>query len=110
MEDFTLLDKRSVSDGMGGFTIKYLDGATVKCGLTLDSSMQSLVAQSQGVTSVYTLITARDVLLPFHQVLRRESDKKTFRVTSDATDQATPQGADLKVRKVSAESWVLENE
>lgn len=110
MEDFVMIDVRTVSDGQGGFMTQYTDGATVKCGMTLDSSIQAKIAMKQGVTSVYTLITDKAVILPFHQVLRRLKDGKTFRITSDGTDSATPMSANLNMRKYSAEEWVLDNE
>ena len=45
--------------------------------------------------------------LDFHDVFRRERDKKIFRVTSDGTDKATPPTATFQISQVSAEEWTL---
>lgn len=107
MEDFTLIDKTSVGDGYGGFTDVWQDGATIKGAMVFDNSIEARTAQKQGVTSVYTLTTRKNVVLMYHQVLRRVSDGKIFRVTSDGDDKFTPKSANLNMRQVSCEEWQL---
>ena len=107
MESFTILDKVSSSDGEGGMITTWKDGASIRAVATLDNSMQSRLAEAQGVTSVYTITTARTVILGFHDVLRRESDGQVFRVTSNAKDKKTPKVAGIDMAQCSAEAWVL---
>ena len=105
MESCVILDRTTASDGYGGFTSAYTEGATIMAAIILDSSMQARVAAVQGVTALYTITTEKAVNLQFHDVLRRVSDGKVFRVTSDGDDKKTPSSASLNMRQVSAEEW-----
>lgn len=106
-EDFIIIEKVSVPDGEGGFEVVWSEGAEVKAALTLDSSVQAKRAQKEGVTSVYTLTTNCDVILKFHTVLKRKSDGKIFRVTTDGGDKVSPSVSTLNMAQVSAEKWEL---
>lgn len=107
-EDFTVLNKIVVSDGLGGTAGPvWTDGATIKGAMVFDGSTQMKVAQAMGVTSAYTLTVKKNVVLDYHTVLRRESDKKIFRLTSNSDDKKTPEEAALNMRQYSAEEWVL---
>lgn len=109
MELCTMLDKSTVPDGYGGFVPTWSDGAEFNAAITLDSSILAKIGESQGVTGLYTVTTRKSVTLEFHDVFRRESDGKVFRVTSDGHDNKTPNGAHLDMRQVSAEEWRLPN-
>lgn len=106
-EDYTILDKTTVDDLIGGYSTKYVDGAKIQGAMTFDTSLQARVAGAQGVSSVYTFTTKKNVILQFHDVLRRESDKKIFRVTSDGDDKYTPSSARLNMRQVNCEEWTI---
>lgn len=110
MEDCVLVDKLTVSDGYGGFLVNWTDGAPLKAAIVLDTSIEARVAEQQGVTGVYTITTGKNINLQYHDVLRRASDGKVFRVTSDGDDNHTPASAGLNMRQVSAEEWILPNE
>ena len=103
----TLLDRRTVADGMGGYTQTWVDGAEFQAAVIKDSSMQARIAEKQGVTEVYTVTTDKTVPLDFHDVFRRESDGAVFRVTSNITDSKTPNVATFQFGQVTAEKWVL---
>ena len=107
MQDFVILNKQTVDDGYGGYTEVWTDGATIKAAIRLDNSMQARIAEKQGVTALYTIITAKNINLQYHDVLKRKSDNKIFRVTSDGDDKKTPKTASLDMRSVSAEEWEL---
>ena len=100
-----ILDKTTTADGYGGVTTTWADGAEFNAAIVLDSSIQALQAMQQGVTGVYTVTTEKSIVLMFHDVFRRESDGKVFRVTSDGTDKKTPPSAGLNMRQVRAEEW-----
>lgn len=106
-EDFVILDKSSVEDGEGGFESVWSEGATIKAILTLDTSMQAKRAEREGVTSVYTLTTAKDVVLEFHTVVKRLKDNSIFRVTTEGGEKVTPSVSTLNMTQVSAEKWEL---
>lgn len=105
MEPCVIMDKRTVSDGYGGFSTQWVDGATIDAAIVLDSSIQARIGEKQGVTALYTITTKKSVNLQFHDVLRRLSDGKIFRVKSDGDDNKTPVSARLNMRQVSAEEW-----
>lgn len=114
IDDFTsecaMIDKRSVPDGYGGFDPAWVEGAKFNAAITLDNSMQSRIAEQQGVTALYTVTTKKNINLQYHDVFKRLSDGKIFRVTSDGDDKATPISANLNMRQVSAEEWTLPGE
>ncbi len=107
MEKCTLMDKRTVEDGYGGYTSQYVEGATFDAAIVLDNSMQARIAEKQGVTAVYTITTSKALNLQYHDVFKRSSDNKIFRVTSDGDDKKTPASASLNMRQVSAEEWEI---
>lgn len=107
MVNCTMLDKTTTDDGYGGTKVVYKDGAAFKAAITLNSSMEARIAEQQGVTSLYTVTTKKNVNLQFHDIFRREEDKKIFRVTSDGDDNKTPKGAGLDMRQVTAEEYTL---
>lgn len=107
MESCVLLNKHTEADGYGGYTTNWVDGAEFDAAIVLDTSMQARVAEKQGVTALYTITTTKALNLQYHDVFRRESDGKIFRVTSDGDDKKTPESAGLNMRQVSAETWVL---
>ena len=106
-EDFTVINKTIVDDGYGGTTTVWSDGAKIKGAIVFDSSTQMKVAQAMGVTSTYTLTVKKSLELDYHTVIRRESDKKVFRLTSNSDDKKTPNSASLNMRQYSAEEWTI---
>lgn len=107
MENFTMIDRTTVSDGYGGFISSWKDGAQFKATAVYDSSMQARIGGVQGVTALYTITTGKAVNLQYHDIVRRESDGKIFRVTSDGDDNKTPSTAGLNMRQVTAEEFTL---
>lgn len=107
MEACVMLDKRTTSDGRGGVITTWADGAGFSAAIVFDSSMEARRAEAQGVTALYTVTTTKAINLQYHDVFRRESDGKVFRVTSDGDDKHTPASAGLNMRQVSAEEYTL---
>ena len=110
MEPCVMVDKATQPDGRGGIESVWRDGAVFAAAITLDSSMQARIGEAQGVTAIYTVTTTKSINLQYHDVFRRESDGKIFRVTSDGDDKHTPSAAGLNMRQVSAEEWQLPRE
>lgn len=118
IDDFTskcvMQDRVTRPDGYGGFKPQWVDGAEFDAAITLDNSMQTRIAEQQGVTALYTITTTKSINLQYHDVLKRLKDGKIFRVTSDGDDKATPARATLNrnqgMRQVSAEEWSLPQE
>ncbi len=103
MTTCTLMDRTTVSDGYGGYTNVWKDGAEISVAIVLNNSIEARVADAQGVTDLYTVTTRKNINLQYGQVFRRESDGKYFRVTSNGDDMKTPTSASLNMRQVSAE-------
>ena len=101
----TLVEKARVPDGEGGWTTAWSDGAGFEAAIVLASSIDARVAEAQGVTGVYTVTTARDVAMGFHDAFRRDSDGKTFRVTK--VNDPTPSVATFQFNQYQAEEWAL---
>lgn len=113
IEDFTepciMLEKTRISDGEGGFVTTWSEGVNFDAAITFDNSMSARVAEKEGVTSLYTVTTGRNAVLMFHDVFKRLSDGKVFRVTSDGDDKQTPERASFQFAQVSAEEWTVPN-
>ena len=107
MENCVMIDKTSVSDGRGGFDYAFVDGAKFQAVIKLDDSIQAKIAEQQGVTGIYSVTTQKSINLQYHDIFRRSSDGKVFRVTSDGDDKKTPPSATLNMRQVSAEEYTL---
>lgn len=98
-----LMDKKTTPDGYGGYTATWTDGAEFMAAIVLDNSIQAKIAEKQGVTGLYTVTTSKAINLQYHDIFKRASDKKIFRITSDGDDKKTPASATIDMRQVSAE-------
>ena len=107
MTKVVLMEKTRKSDGEGGFIVNWIDGVVFDAAITFDTSMESRIAERQGVTSRYTITTNENAKLEYHDVIRRLSDGKVFRITSDGDDVQTPKRASFQFLQVTAEEWVL---
>lgn len=109
MEECVMLDKKTAPDGYGGVSTSWVEGAGFSAAITFNTTMEARAAEKQGVTSMYTVTTPRSTTLEYHDVFKRISDGKVFRVTSDGDDSYTPKSAALDMRQVTAEEWSLPN-
>ena len=100
-----MLDKTTAEDGYGGYVTTWTEGASFKAAIVLDTSIEARRAEKEGVTGLYTVTTVKALNLQYHDVFRRVSDSKIFRVTSDGDDKKTPNSASLNMRQVSGEEW-----
>lgn len=105
--DCVMMDKRSVPDGIGGFTYEWTEGAQFIAAIVKDNTLEARVAEKEGVTEVYTVTVGKDLPLGYHDVFKRLSDGAVFRVTSNVTDSKTPGVASFQFGQVTAERWEL---
>lgn len=108
MTDVVLMDKRREPDGEGGFITDWIESVVFQAAITFDTSMESRIAEKQGVSSRYTVTTNKSAKLDYHDIIKRLSDGKIFRITSDGDDKQTPKSASFQFLQVTAEEWVLE--
>ena len=110
MTDCVMIRRTTRPDGYGGFVTAWTEETTpFKAAITFDNSIQARVAEVQGVHSLYTVTTRKDKTLMFHDVIKRLSDGKILRITSDGDDAATPASASLNMRQCTAEEWTIPN-
>lgn len=107
-EKCTLIERRRVPDGEGGFNDTWVDGAPFMAAVVLDTSTQAVIAERQGMAKLYRVTTPKNAILSFHDVFRRESDGQVFRVTSEGKDVQTPAQSEITpFSQVTAEAWAL---
>ena len=107
METSHIMDKTTELDEYGSVRTVYKQGAEIKVAYSFNSSTEARIGAQQGANNRVTLMTKRSVLLRFQDVIRRDRDGKTFRVTSDGDDNKTPETAGLNLRAVEAEQWEI---
>lgn len=107
MTTVVLMEKTRQPDGEGGFITNWTDGVSFEAAITFDTSMESRIAERQGVTSRYTITTNKNAKLEYHDIIRRLNDGKIFRITSDGDDVQTPKRASFQFLQVTAEEWTL---
>lgn len=105
-----MIDKVSVPDGYGGFKRQWVPGAVFQAAVEKKETTEAMMAQIMGVTALYQITTSRSVNLQYHEVIKRLSDGKIFRIKSDGDDNLTPKTATLDMRIVRAEEWMLTDE
>lgn len=107
MTKVVMLEKKRFQDGEGGFSTIWEEGVEFDAAITFDTSTVAKIADSLSVTSLYTVTTNKNAKLSFHDVFKRLSDDKIFRVTSDGDDKKTLDRASFQISQVSAEEWEL---
>lgn len=103
----TFLEKSRVPDGEGGFITNWVEGAEFSAAIVFSTSIEARRAEKEGVSSRYRVTTGRKVKLEYHDVFRRLSDGKIFRVTSDGDDVISPGFSEIDTIIVTAEEWKL---
>ena len=99
------MERKGSADGEGGTRTEWIEGERIDAAIVRDTSTAAKVAEKEGATSVYTITTKRNVLLGFHDVIKRLSDGKIFRVTSDIGDKVSPGMSLIDISQVTAEKW-----
>lgn len=103
-----MMERKHVSDGEGGFSTEWEEGAEFLAAIVRNNTMEARVAEKEGVSNVYTVTTETNAHLEYHDVFKRVSDGQVFRVTSNGDDVRTPDVATFQFEQVSAEEWRLE--
>jgi hypothetical protein len=101
------MEARRTPDGSGGHTTKWEEGEPLKAAIIRDSSTEARIAEAAGTVEMYTITVSRSVHMPYHAVIKRRSDGKIFRITSDNAEQKTPLCTALDIAQSNAEAWRL---
>ena len=107
MESFHMMDKTTTLDEYGGIKVEYKEGAAIELAPEFDASTQARIAQQEGVNVRYSFFMKKKYNIKFPDVIKRDADGQIFRITSNGTDNKTPESAGLDLRKVEAEMWEL---
>lgn len=106
MENCIYINRTKIVDEYGSYTDIFVEGVQFKAAIVFDTSIQARVGEKQGVTSRYTVTTAKEMTLLYHDIFKRVRDGKYFRVTSDGDDKFTPRSASINMRQVTAEEFI----
>lgn len=109
MEKCVILNHARVDDAYGSSVDTWTDGSEFDATIIKNSTTEAVIAEKQGITEVFTVVTKKSFLLDYHDVFRRVSDGQIFRVTSMAKDSEAPEASTVKIAKATAEKWVLPN-
>ena len=107
MESCVFMVKKAEPDGSGGSKTEWVDGEPLMAAIIRDTSTEARIAEAAGTVDVYTVTVPRSVRLKYHAVIKRLSDGKTFRITSDNAEKKTPLCTALDISQSSAEAWRL---
>lgn len=102
-----LMVEGDTPDGEGGYKTGWTDGAAFDAAIIHTNTTEAKTAEKQGAASRYNVYTDKNTLLKYHDVFKRLSDGKIFRVTSDGDDVQTPQRATFQFSQVTAEEYTL---
>lgn len=106
-EEFIVINKTVVPDGMGGTTTAYTEGAEIMGAMPWENSSPAKIAQALTSKATYTLTVKKNVELDYHTILKRKRDGLYFRLTSGTEDHQTPKSAALNMRQYSVEAFEL---
>jgi hypothetical protein len=106
-ETFYRMTPTETSDGQGGRTRTFVQGAAVSVALYCDQSLEAQKAMAQGVKSVYTLNFDKSLTLAYDEYLKRAKDNTYFRITSRPADNESPSVTALNRRTAKAERTEL---
>ena len=107
MESCVFMVKKAEPDGSGGSKTVWVDGEPLMAAIIRDTSTEARIAEAAGTVDVYTITVSRSVRLKYHDVIKRLSDGKTFRITSDNADKKSPVCTALDIAQSTAEAWRL---
>lgn len=102
-EGFFTQDYEAVSDGMGGLKKDYFDRDPFRAAIHTVSTTQAELAYRSGTKTIYRITHPIALELHAGDVVRRVKDGKLYRITSDSSDNRTPDVAQERYAYVTAE-------
>ena len=100
-----IYNKAIVDDAYGTAQKQYSKGAAFNAAVIKNTSTEAIVAEKQGVTEIYTVVTEQGFELDYHDIFKRDSDGVFFMVTGRANDTEPPAMSTVKIVKCTAEPW-----
>ena len=109
MEQCKIMNHIREDDAYGSSNDTWAEGSAFDAAIIKNNTTEATIAERQGISEIFTIVTHKDFLLDYHDVFKRVSDGQIFRVTSNAKDSDAPDASTVKIAKVTAEKWVLPN-
>lgn len=106
MQECVMMDKKTVSDGEGGYLTVYSEGARFMASVVPENQGLDKIARAISEAVTYRVTTRRNVSLSVYDIFRTVGDGQTYRI-SYSNVQSTPETADLDMRVTTAERWVI---
>lgn len=100
-ENFCYIAVSMIADGEGGQISVKNEIEEFKAAVREDQSVETEIAKKSAKNVTYTITTPKNIILKFNDLIRRKSDGKIFRITSDS--RITPKISGLDLRQVTAE-------
>ena len=107
MEPCVMMDKTTVSDGMGGIENVWVEGAPFDAYVRKESAPEIRVAEKDGAKEMFTLVVRTTVSLVYHDVFKRVRDGAVFRLTSNTKDGETLSKSTIPIARANCERWEL---
>lgn len=109
MDACVMMDKTTVSDGMGGIVSVWVEGAEFQAYVRKESAPEITVAEQTGAKEMFTVVVPMTVSLEYHDVFKRVRDGAIFRLTSNTRDGETSKTAStpVQVARANCERWEL---
>lgn len=105
-EDLIMMDKTTISDGMGGFSTEWVEGASFRGAVVTQATTEQRQAEQAIGAVSYQITTQPSAVLNFGDVIKR-ANGSYLKVTSDNSDVETPGVSSFKFRQCTAEKWNL---
>lgn len=102
-----LMEKSRQPDGDGGYITTWTEGAEFKNYQSRDTSMESRIAEKQGVTSVYSALVDVAVPVEYGDYFRDVETGAVYRVTSRPEEKTAPKSASFSLKYFTAERTEL---
>lgn len=101
-----MLDKTTVTvSGLFGPQERWVQGAAIEAALLKDNSAEVKVAEANGLKELYTVVVHKPVTLKQGDVIRRDADQLTLRITGNTVDWEAPEMSTVQIAKTTAKVW-----
>lgn len=101
-----LLDETTFTvSGLFGPQKRWVEGAALEAALLKDNSAEVKVAEASGLKELYTVVVYKPVTLKHGDVIRRDADGLTLRITGNTIDWEAPEMSTVQIAKTTAKVW-----
>lgn len=106
-EAFTLLEKETVPDGLGGTGTTYVPILGFRGALTTTTAEQTVMAEQPILAETLVLLHEFDITLSSGECVRREKDGAMYRVADRSGNMRAPAFSGLRFAQVPVERLVI---